>query len=152
MADSILDPTLGGLEMFLFGVRALVLLGAFAVFAWALLRMRQESTEQLAALQQSQRELLAQTQVLAERVAALATLVASHPRRPEPAAVSEPPPPPRVTPRRHPGAPSYETAKRLARSGASVAEIVAGSGVAGTEARLLHRLQGAEPHHDNAAA
>ena len=38
---------------------------------------------------------------------------------------------------------SYETAKRLARSGASVDEIVASSGVAGTEAHLLRRLHGA---------
>jgi hypothetical protein len=47
-------------------------------------------------------------------------------------------------PRRQVGAPSYETAKRLARNGASVEEIVASSGVAGTEARLLHRLHGGQ--------
>jgi hypothetical protein len=46
---------------------------------------------------------------------------------------------------------SYETAKRLARNGATVEEIVASSGVAGTEARLLRRLHGAATLRDNAA-
>lgn len=150
MTTSITDPTLGGLEIFLFGVRAAVLVAAFAAFAWALLRMRRDSAEQMERLQTSQRELAAQTHALSEKVAALATLVATLPRHPE-KPVSEAPPPV-SKPRRHQGAPSYETAKRLARSGATVAEIVAGSGVAGTEARLLLRLQGADPLHDNAAA
>ena len=143
-----------GLEIFFFGVRAAVLLAAFVAFAWALLRMRRESAEQMERLQVSQRELAAQTHALSERVAALATLMATL-TAPPPRATERPasePPPPMSKPRRHQGAPSYETAKRLARSGASVAEIVAGSGVAATEARLLLRLQGADPHHDNAAA
>jgi hypothetical protein len=46
---------------------------------------------------------------------------------------------------------SYETAKRLARSGATVEEIVATCGVADTEARLLRRLHGAESQRDYAA-
>ncbi len=148
MAGSISDPTLGGLEIFLFGLRAAVLIGAFAAFAWALWRMRRESAEQIERLQSSQRELAAQTHALSERIAALATLVAATPRRAEP--LSEPAPPV-SKPRRQHAAPSYETAKRLARSGASVEEIVAGSGVAGTEARLLLRLHGADSQHENAA-
>jgi hypothetical protein len=46
---------------------------------------------------------------------------------------------------------SYETARRLARSGASVEEIIATSGLAASEARLLRRLQGSEPPRGSAA-
>lgn len=132
------DQTFGILEILLLGARAFGLFAAFAAFAWALMRMRREHAEQLELVLNSQRDLATQNTQLSERVAALSTLVANLPRRAEP--VSEPPP--RV-PRRETGVRSYETAKRLARSGASVEEIVASSGVAGTEARLLHRLHGA---------
>jgi hypothetical protein len=143
------DQNLGILEILLLGARAFGLFAAFAAFAWALLRMRREHAEQLERMLVAQRELLTQNQALSDRVAALGTLVASLPRRAEP--LSEPPP--RVSlPRRETGVRSYETAKRLARSGASVEEIVASSGVAGTEARLLRRLHGArnpEPNIDD---
>lgn len=139
------DETFGILEILLLGARAFGLFAAFAAFAWALMRMRREHAEQLEMVLTSQRELAGQNQVLSERLTALSTLVASLPRRAEP--LSEPPA--RITlPRRDSGVRSYETAKRLARSGASVEEIVASSGVAGTEARLLHRLHGARPTHD----
>lgn len=130
--------------------RAFVLLAAFAAMGWALMRMRNEAADQLGKFEAAQRDLAAQTHALSERVAALATLVASLPRPAEP--VSEAPP--RVTaPRRDSGVRSYETAKRLARSGASVEEIVATCGVPGTEARLLRRLHGAAgtATHENAA-
>jgi Protein of unknown function (DUF2802) len=145
------DQTFGILEVLLLAARAFGLFAAFAAFAWALMRMRREHLEQIELVLASQRELALQAQSLADRVAALSTLVASSPRRAEPV-VEAPPPPPRVhAPRRHHGVPSYETAKRLARSGASVEEIVASCGVAGTEARLLHRLHGADARHDHAA-
>jgi biopolymer transport protein ExbB/TolQ len=134
-------------EVWLIFARAFVLLAAFAAFGWALMRMRREASDQLERVQGAQRDLAAQTQALSERVAALATLVASLPRQAEP--VSEPPR--AVAPRRDTGVRSYETAKRLARSGASVEEIVATCGVPGTEARLLRRLHGGEPRRDNAA-
>jgi hypothetical protein len=134
-------------DVWLIFARAFVLLAAFAAFGWALLRMRREAADQLDRVQAAQRELSQQTQALSERVAALSTLVASLPRHVEPA--SEPPR--TVAPRRDAGVPSYETAKRLARSGASVEEIVATCGVPGTEARLLRRLHGAQPRRDNAA-
>jgi predicted trehalose synthase len=133
----------GGWDVWLVCARAFVLLAAFGAFGWALHRMRREAAEQLDKVQTSQRELAAHTQALAERVAALATLVATMSRPAEPAA--EPPPPRMPAPRRDTGVRSYETAKRLARSGASVEEIVATCGVAGTEARLLRRLHGS-PH------
>jgi hypothetical protein len=134
-------------DVWLVCARAFVLLAAFAAFGWALLRMRREASEQLEKVQHAQRDLATQTQALAERVSALATLVASLPRHAAP--VSEPP---RVAaPRRDSGGRSYETAKRMARSGATVEEIVATCGVAGTEARLLRRLHGAEAKRENAA-
>jgi hypothetical protein len=137
-----------GWDVWLVCARAFVLLAAFGAFGWALQRMRREGSEQLDKVLASQRELAAQTHALSERVAALATLVASLPRQAEP--VSEPPP--RAVPaRRDSGARSYETAKRLARSGASVEEIVATCGVPGTEARLLRRLHGADSRQENAA-
>lgn len=137
------DQSFGILEILLLGARAFGLFAAFAAFAWALVRMRREHAEQLGKVLQSQNELLAHNQALSERVAALSTLVASLPRRAEPL-VEAPPPPPRVhAPRRDSGVRSYETAKRLARNGASVEEIIASSGVAGSEARLLRRLHAA---------
>jgi hypothetical protein len=145
-----LESTLGGLDIFLMSARALFLLGAFAAFAWALMRMRRESAEHLERIQAAQRDLVSQTQFLSERVAALSVLVAAMPRRAE-TPTEAPPPPPRATVRREQGVPSYETAKRLARSGASVEEIVATCGVPGTEARLLRRLHGAESQRHHAA-
>ena len=153
------DQTFGILEILLLGARAFGLFAAFAAFAWALMRMRREHAEQIEHVLGSQRELMAQNQALSERVAALNALVTSLPRRAEPlgeaAQQMQPPPPSFTKPRRHAGIPSYETAKRLARSGASVEEIVASSGVAGTEARLLRRLHAARPEdetrRDNAA-
>ena len=41
------DSTFGILEILLLGGRAFGIFAAFAAFAWALLRMRRESTEQL---------------------------------------------------------------------------------------------------------
>jgi hypothetical protein len=142
------DSTFGILEILLLGARAFGIFAAFAAFAWALLRMRRENAEQLDKVLLVQQELAAQNHLLSEKLAALANLVAAAPRRAEP--LSEPPP--RMhAPRRDSGVRSYETAKQLARNGASVEEIVATSGVPGTEARLLRRLHGLEARRDNAA-
>jgi hypothetical protein len=129
-------------------VRAAVLLAAFAGFTWALLRMRREHAEQLDRVHTSQRELIAQVHALAERSSALGTLVAALPKLVE--RVPEAPQPARA---RRESAPvrSYETARRLARAGASIDEIVASSGLASSEARLLRRLHGSDPEHGNVA-
>ena len=128
--------------------RVTLLVAAFTGFAWALLRMRRESAAQAERFEAAQRQLSAEHQVLADKLTALATLVAALPVRGEQAPAGIPAP--RQAPRRD-GVRSYETAKRLARSGASVEEIVATCGVAGTEARLLLRLHGADAHQDSAA-
>jgi len=122
-------------------LRAALLLAAFAGFTWALLRMRREHAEQLDRVHTSQRELIAQ-------VHALATLVTALPRQVE--RVPEAPPPARAR-RDSPQVRSYETARRLARAGASIDEIVASSGLASSEARLLRRLHGSDPEHGNVA-
>jgi len=138
------------LAMWVMAFRAMAIVGALVALGWALRRMRMESAEQLeqlgVALQQSRNE----TRALAERLSALITMVAAMPARVE-KAVEAPPPMP-SKPRREPSpVRSYETAKRLARSGATVEEIVATCGVADTEARLLRRLHGAESQRDYAA-
>jgi hypothetical protein len=127
--------------------RVAVIVAAFLAFAWALRRMRQESAEKLEALLAAQQLARAETAALAEKIAALSTLVAGIPAR-----VERPVESPRPAPRRE-ASPvrSYETARRLARSGATVEEIVATCGVAGTEARLLRRLHGADLERDSAA-
>jgi len=136
------------LEFWVAGTRVFLLVAAFTGFAWALLRMRREAAEQLDRVHAAQRELAMHSRVLADRMTALATLVAALPQRSEQRTVEAP----RPAPRREPSAlRSYETAKRLARSGATVDEIVATCGVAGTEARLLLRLHGAEAQRGNAA-
>ena len=153
------DQTFGILEILLLGARAFGLFAAFAAFAWALMRMRREHAEQLEQVLGTQRELLTHNQALSERLSALSTLVASLPRRAEPLGETvqemQAPPPSFRKPRRQAGVPSYETAKQLARNGASVEEIVASSGVAGTEARLLLRLHSGqqldESRRNNAA-
>jgi hypothetical protein len=127
--------------------RAALLLVAFVSFAWALRRMRRDFAEQLERLHASHREMRAESHILAERITTLATLLAAIPTR-----LERPVEAPRPAPRREAsGVRSYETAKRLARSGATVEEIVATCGVAGTEARLLRRLHGGENGRGNAA-
>lgn len=120
-------------------LRVVAIVCAFGAFAWALGRMRREAADQLEQLQAEQRRAQADIQALTEKISALATLVAAIPARVE-RPVEEPAPR-----RREPAAiRSYETARRLARAGATVDEIVATSGVPDTEARLLQRLHGGE--------
>jgi hypothetical protein len=135
---------------FLFvAARAGLIVAAFLLFGWSLRRMRRESAEQLELLLGAQRQTRADIQALCEKLGALAILVAAIPARGEQRPAETAPP---SAPRRE-ASPvrSYETARRLARSGATVEEIVATCGVAGTEARLLRRLHGAGAGRDNAA-
>jgi hypothetical protein len=135
------------LELSIMVGRVLAIVMALAALGWALRRMRQESAAQFATLIAAQQLARAETQALAEKVTALATLVAGIPAR-----LERPVETPRPAPRREPNpVRSYETARRLARSGATVEEIVATCGVAGTEARLLQRLHGGAAERDSAA-
>ena len=127
--------------------RVLAIVIALGSLGWALRRMRQESAAQIELLIAAQQQARVETQALTEKIAALATLVAGIPAR-----VERPVEVPRAAPRREASqVRSYETARRLARSGATVEEIVATCGVAGTEARLLRRLHGAAAERESAA-
>jgi hypothetical protein len=131
--------------------RALAIVAALVAFGWALRRMRLESAEQLERLAQAQQQARAETHALAERMSALITLVAALPARIERPVEAAPPPMPAKPRREASPVRSYETARRLARSGATVEEIVATCGVADTEARLLRRLHGAGAQREDAA-
>ena len=128
--------------------RTVLLLAAFAGFTWALLRMRREHAEQLDRVHTLQRELVAQVHTLSERTSALATLVATLPKHVERAPEAAHP-----LRQRRDAAPvrSYETARRLARAGASIDEIVASSGLASSEARLLRRLHSGDSDNNHVA-
>ena len=140
------------LSTWLTATRALVLFAAFLVFAWSLRRQRREFAEQLGMVLAAQQQARAETHALVEKVSALATLVAAIPARTERVVEAAAPPPPPSRPRREAAQMrSYETARRLARSGASVEEIVATAGLAASEARLLQRLHSGISSGDNAA-
>jgi len=130
-------------------VRALFITAAFFTFAWALRRMRRESAEQLDRVLTLQKQARAEVQALAERLSALTALVAAIPARIE-RPVEAPPPPPRARRESSPVR-SYESARRLARSGATVEEIVATCGLAGAEARLLRRMHDGASENESAA-
>ena len=139
------------LGLWITGAHVLAVVAALCVFAWGLRRLRREFSGQLERVLVAQQQSRAEVQVLAERITVLATLMAALPARDERPEAAPPPPPPPMPRRSSAPVRSYETARRLAKSGASVEEIVATCGVAGTEARLLQRLLGAGSHRDNAA-
>jgi hypothetical protein len=135
------------LEFWMTVGRGVAIVAALAGLSWALRRMRQDAAGKLDALITAQQQARAEIQALSEKVAALSTLVAGIPAR-----VERPVEVPRAAPRREqPPVRSYETARRLARAGATVEEIVATCGVAGSEARLLRRLHGGETGRESAA-
>jgi len=139
------------LAIWVMAFRAMAIVGALVALGWALHRMRRESSEQLERLAVALQQSRAETHALAERMSALITMVAAMPARVERPVEAAPPPMPSKPRRESSPVRSYETAKRLARSGATVEEIVATCGVADTEARLLRRLHGAEAQRENAA-
>lgn len=135
------------LELLFWAGRSAAIVIALLVFARALRRSRQESAGKLDAMIAAQQQARVEIQALTEKVAALSTLVAGIPAR-----VERPVEVPRAAPRRDPSpVRSYESARRLARAGATIEEIVATCGVAGSEARLLRRLHGGESGHESAA-
>ena len=135
--------------VWLTAARGLAIAVAFIAFIWALRRMRQESAEQFERLHVAQQQARAEVLALSERLAALTMQVAAIGARTVERPVETPAPPKtrrEVSPVR-----GYETAHRLARSGATVEEIMATCGVAGTEARLIRRLHGGTAGRESAA-
>jgi Protein of unknown function (DUF2802) len=127
------------LSDWIYGLRALLLLAAFAGLAWALVRFRRQAAQSNAQLAARLETALVEIHRLSGQVTALGGTIESLATRlqqansqraapaPAPAAVS-------VNTR------GYETAIRMARSGASVEEIVASGGTTRAEAKLLRRL------------
>jgi hypothetical protein len=140
-------------ETVLLGLRAALLLTAFAGFAWALLASRRDSARNFARLSAQHDQALTEIQRLAEKLNELAGVVhdLSLPSpmvaRPAAAPAASPMPPVQqanITPS---GARGYEMAIRMARGGASIDEIVASCGTTRAEARLLRRLHCAAGAH-----
>jgi hypothetical protein len=129
-------------DSWIFGLRTLLLLAAFAGFAWALVSARRQS-EQASALVAARLETaLGEIRRLSGQVIALGgsvELLATH--LTQQAQVQPPAPTPRPAPPAASGhTRGYETAIRMARGGSSVEEIVASCGTTRAEAKLLRRL------------
>jgi hypothetical protein len=130
-------------ETWLWALRAVLLLAAFAGFAWALMASRRDtalgflrlSTQHAQALNEIQ-QLSTQLQELTAQVRDL-SLPSPMVSRPAPVAA---PPAPTVASITPSGARGYEMAIRMARGGASIEEIVSSCGTTRSEARLLRRL------------
>jgi hypothetical protein len=124
----------------IYGARTLMLLAAFAGFAWALISARRQWAQGIA--QNSARletalgeirKLSAQVTALGGTLETLATQLHQQASAPRPAPVQAP----AIASVNTRG---YETAIRMARGGASIEEIVASCGTTRAEAKLLRRL------------
>jgi hypothetical protein len=123
----------------IYSLRALLLLGAFAAFAWALVSARRQTAQGHAELSARLETALGEIRNLSTQVAALGGTLESLASLVQQSGAQRPAPAPA------PAAASvntrgYETAIRMARSGASVEEIVASCGTTRAEAKLLRRL------------
>lgn len=133
-------------DWWIYGLRALLLLAAFAGFAWALVSARRQaheaSADAAARLETALgeiRKLSGQVIALGGAIESLGTRISQTPApRPTPAVAT-------VNTR------GYETAIRMARSGSSIEEIVASCGTTRAEAKLLRRLhESSEPRRADA--
>jgi hypothetical protein len=120
----------------MYGLRATLLLAAFAGFAWALISARRQADRVNAQLAARLDTALAEISRLSGQVIALGGAIESlGTRLTQPAPAQQKSPAAASTHTR-----GYETAIRMARSGASVEEIVASCGTTRAEAKLLRRL------------
>jgi hypothetical protein len=130
-------------DWFIYALRASLLLAAFAGFSWALISSRRQAEQSSAHVAARLETALGEIRKLSGQVVALSVVVESigtQLARAQ-AQASTPVPAPRAA---HSPASAntrgYETAIRMARSGASVEEIVASCGTTRAEAKLLRRL------------
>ncbi len=123
-------------------LRAAILVAVFAAFTWALLSSRRDAANQFAALRAQHDAALTEIHRLAHRLIEIAGAIGSleEKLRPEPVATRPTAPPPPQPVHAPSGARGYDMAIRMARSGASVEEIVSSCGTTRAEARLLRRL------------
>jgi hypothetical protein len=122
-------------------VRTAALLAAFGGFTWALLTARREAAMNFLQLSAQESRTQAEIQQLAgqinELLAQVHDLSLPSPMVTPRAEAAAAPAVSSITPS---GARGYEMAIRMARSGASIEEIVASCGTTRSEARLLRRL------------
>jgi len=130
------------LSDWIYGLRALLLVTAFAGFAWALLSARRQSHQANTQVSARLETALGEIRRLSGQVIALGVAVESLGTKISLACVqpAAPAPAPRAAPSAGANTRGYETAIRMARSGASVEEIVASCGTTRAEAKLLRRL------------
>jgi hypothetical protein len=126
-------------DFLLLALRAAVLLSAFVAFAWALIAARREAAQNFARLSAQHDLALSEIQRLAESLSELNVQVREL-SLPSPMVTPRQEAPPALTSITPSGARGYEMAIRMARSGASIEEIVASCGTTRAEARLLRRL------------
>ena len=113
----------------MYSLRALLLLAAFAGFAWALVSARRQTAQNNAQLCARLETALGEIRKLSGQVTELGGTLESLGTRLAQADAQRPVP-----------APPPAAAIRMARSGASVEEIVASCGTTRAEAKLLRRL------------
>lgn len=122
-------------------LRASLLLAAFAGFAWALISSRRQAEQSSAHVAARLETALGEIRRLSVQMVALGVSVESIGTQLAQTQAQAPAPASRVS---HSPAGAntrgYETAIRMARSGASVEEIVASCGTTRAEAKLLRRL------------
>ena len=132
----------------IYGLRTLLLLGAFAGFAWALVSARRQvalDNAQLAARLETAlgeiRKLSGQVIALGGSMESLATrLIQAQAQAQVQVQAQVQAPAPRQASSAGANTRGYETAIRMARGGSSVEEIVASCGTTRAEAKLLRRL------------
>lgn len=134
------------LETLLIGGRAVLLIGAFWVFALAFARWRraderdsQELRSQLERAFNEMRSLHETVMVMSARIEAMSERAESDSRRPQIAAVATP------------QARGYDLAMRMAKNGSAVEDLVANCGITRHEAELLTRLHAAKSQPEVAA-
>ena len=130
-------------DWFIYALRASLLLAAFAGFSWALISSRRQAAQSSAQIAARLETALGEIRKLSGQLVALGVTVESIGAQFSQAQAQAltPAPAPRTAPSSA-GANTrgYETAIRMARSGASVEEIVASCGTTRAEAKLLRRL------------
>lgn len=136
-------------EWSIYGLRTLLLLSAFVGFGWAMLSSRRQSAEAHAQMAAKLETALAEIRRLSGQMIALGGSVellgsrlvqAQAQAQAEAQVQAQAAAAKAAAPTHNQNTRGYETAIRLARSGASVEEIVANCGTTRAEAKLLRRL------------
>jgi uncharacterized protein DUF2802 len=124
----------------IYGLRSLLLLAAFVGFTWALISARRQAAQSHAQQAARLETALGEIRRLSGQVIALGGTLESFGTRLEQQAIAQRPAPAQAPAAASVNTRGYETAIRMARSGASVEEIVASCGTTRAEAKLLRRL------------